>query len=587
MIMPEMDVKTDEEKQKDAEIDSLIGDAFDDKKDGKKKRAASAVSSRPIYTARLPFRRLYAINTDKQFAYAVWAGMRPMSQLEGGKAANGARDPLAPPDGSVLTHLDASMKLADAGLPTERFAQGSSIFGNEFSIRVGCFAAPTSDRGTALATYWGISELGGPEVPLRGRGFRGTHGNGMSPPGTPGAPVKRADAPFNDAPADWIKWWSYGSPGSDKCRLVISADNRIRKPIAEPATAAAKPNPALPIPPVDGRKDDLPRVANVKVEPGQDVSTISFDLAWNNSWRAKWTEPAEKNCTGKPLTLENWDAAWVFVKYRPKDAGVYSHATLSPDAAHHVRPAGAAVDMGLSDDGNKGVGVFVYRDAVGQGGNVFKGMKLRWLSGADQADPAAVELSVHAIAMVYVPEGPFRSKNPVMYYTSEDGCWTPDAYVCKLMTIDTPDASKPGGHVNHATTYGKAKKPYGHVGSDWPNGYGAFYCMKYSISQGEYVRFLDETAGRCDRGNYGVSGETILYSAGEGRHEAEVPERPVKYLSDGNIYAFVAWAGLCACLCRPRAPAVRCWLRVRFICLWTSWPGQPRRFSRLPAGRSI
>jgi hypothetical protein len=583
------DMNSGQDKKKDA-FDNLLADTFKDI-EGKKTGSRAAESQpRPVYTARLPFRRLPGPVPSDVFAYAVWAGLRPMSQLEESKAGNGARDPLAPPDWTPPKDLVAGQPLLDEGLPTERYAKPEHSIG-AMAPRVGIFATPASDRGTARATYWGISELTAPFPPviaLRSRGFRGTHGNGTTSPGQPGASVKRTVGDFKDAPADWTKYWTYigGHFEALRCRLVVSADNRlrseaparqdrIRKPAVELAAPAPKAvaKPAAPLPPMDGRQDDLPRIANVKVESGKEFSTVSFDLTWKNSWRAKWEEPAEKNCTGKPLKIESWDAAWVFLKFRRPDTRVFSHATLSPDVAHQVKPAGAALDMGLSDDGTKGLGVFIYRDAVGQGANDFKGIKLRLLdalsadssAAANPSSPSSTlntehrtlntEVSVHAIPMVYVPEGSFRSKSPFMYAAGAH--WTPDAYACQLMTIDTPDTTKPGGHANFSTNYVRE-------GPDWPNGYGAFYCMKYSISQGEYSRFLTEAAPdpakasynwqygagphnayrRYAPGLYGLCGYTIRYSAGEMRYEADVPERPANFLSDADINSFTAWAGL-------------------------------------------
>jgi hypothetical protein len=562
---PGAEASADEEKKNDG-LDNLLEQTLSETKSetGKSKAKATVAGPRPVYSARLPFRKLPGPTPSDTIAYAVWAGLRPMSQTEGAKAGTGAHNPLAPLDcGAPPKDFDAQPVLLDEGLPTERYLKGRHQFGSSMATRAGSRSTPTSDRGTALATYWGISELQGPVMPLTSRGFRGTHGNGMTSPGKPGAPFNRVVVKFQDAPADWPEWWAYlrGHFVELRCRLVASADNRIRKPAGEESARAAnpkaaRPEPAGPIPPLDGRQNDLPQVANVKVVPGKDFSTVSFDLAWKNSWRAKWTEPAEKNCTGKPLQIESWDAAWVFLKFRRPDTRVFSHATLSPDAAHHVKSAGAALDLGLSDDGAKGVGVFIYRDAVGQGNNEFKGIKLRWQDGADKADPATAELSVHALAMVYVPEGPFRSKSPLIY--TKGAHWVPEAYECKLMTIDTPDTTKPSGHANFSTNYVRE-------GPDWPNGYSAFYCMKYSISQGEYAGFLTEAAPdpraasynggqygylphnasrRYAPGLYGLSGYTIRYSAGEGRYEADVLERPANFLSDPDIQSFTAWAGL-------------------------------------------
>jgi hypothetical protein len=171
-------------------------------------------------------------------------------------------------------------------------------------------------------------------------------------------------------------------------------------------------------------------VTNVKWEAGtKDYSFVTFDLAWSGSWRAKWTEPPSNNVTGKPLEIENWDAAWVFVKFLPEkdskesiERNHWRHATLDTDASHHTMPAGATNSVGLTDDGGKGLGVFIFRNAVGQGTNNFKGVKLRWqhpASSPDKSgnyagtsgakfDPAKAAVRVYAIAMVYVPEGPCK-----------------------------------------------------------------------------------------------------------------------------------------------------------------------------------
>jgi hypothetical protein len=51
-------------------------------------------------------------------------------------------------------------------------------------------------------------------------------------------------------------------------------------------------------------------VTNVKWEAATpEYSTVTFDLSWSYSWRAKWTEPAKTSVTGKDMEVENWDAA--------------------------------------------------------------------------------------------------------------------------------------------------------------------------------------------------------------------------------------------------------------------------------------
>ena len=40
------------------------------------------------------------------------------------------------------------------------------------------------------------------------------------------------------------------------------------------------------------------------------VADVRFDLSWDNSWHSSWPE------YGGALNMTNWDAAWVFVKFR-------------------------------------------------------------------------------------------------------------------------------------------------------------------------------------------------------------------------------------------------------------------------------
>jgi hypothetical protein len=153
-------------------------------------------------------------------------------------------------------------------------------------------------------------------------------------------------------------------------------------------------------------KADPVRIANIRKAAGPaGQSAITFDLAWDHSWRAAWQVPEQAHGGKGTLNLESWDAAWVFAKFRKAGADGWSHATLSAKAADHVAPAAAKLDVGLTDDGTKGAGVFAFRATAGSGPNDWKGVTLRWLNEADGVtDPGAAEVKVFAIQMVFVPE---------------------------------------------------------------------------------------------------------------------------------------------------------------------------------------
>jgi len=50
--------------------------------------------------------------------------------------------------------------------------------------------------------------------------------------------------------------------------------------------------------------------------PSNSYVMIEFDISWDNSWRTS-------------VGPSNWDAAWIFVKYRLKNESIWNHALLN------------------------------------------------------------------------------------------------------------------------------------------------------------------------------------------------------------------------------------------------------------------
>ena len=97
-----------------------------------------------------------------------------------------------------------------------------------------------------------------------------------------------------------------------------------------------------------GKADPI-RITNARLVTGSEAgpSAITFDIAWDWSWRAAWEEPAARTGDNAPLKLESWDAAWVFAKIKKPGKDVWQHATLSADVSRHTVPAGASFDSRL------------------------------------------------------------------------------------------------------------------------------------------------------------------------------------------------------------------------------------------------
>jgi formylglycine-generating enzyme required for sulfatase activity len=250
-------------------------------------------------------------------------------------------------------------------------------------------------------------------------------------------------------------------------------------------------------------KPDPIRIANVSVKPSGEAGAadVTFDLAWDWSWRAAWEVKPEQHGGKDTLNLENWDAAWVFVKFHEPGADGWQHAILSTDKAAHKAPAGATLDLGLSDDSKRGIGAFVYRASNGHGANNWTGVSLRWLHGKNgQDDPKAVEIKVLAIEMVRVPQCAFwlgdgTTKDVVGTFSRGTGV--------KPFRITGEQAIGLGGedaqNLGNRDSVGMFANTPDDFNSDrsrrlpagFPKGYAGFYCMKYELTQQQYVDYLN------------------------------------------------------------------------------------------------
>jgi formylglycine-generating enzyme required for sulfatase activity len=206
---------------------------------------------------------------------------------------------------------------------------------------------------------------------------------------------------------------------------------------------------------------------------------VRFNLSWENSWR-----------TSSPPS--NWDAAWIFIKY--KDAsGVWHHACLGSET-DHVPGIGTSASLvnGLLTPGapydaanNWGVGVFVYRSGDGSGAFSSDGVELRWNYSQNSITYGEITtVKVCAIEMVWIPEGAF--------YVGSGGTETvhfKDGNTNNPFLVSSEDAlnmSSTIGHLWATSAIETATLPLA-----FPKGYSGFYMMKDLVSQGQYVDFLN------------------------------------------------------------------------------------------------
>ncbi len=276
----------------------------------------------------------------------------------------------------------------------------------------------------------------------------------------------------------------------------------------------------------------------------QNFTMIEFDLSWENSWRVS-SGPS------------NWDAAWVFVKFRSHDVSamgtslVWQHASLnwvdgSGSGDGHTVPANSIIESANDNGAGTSYGVFIYRDAdMVQGTVTYTDVQLRWNYGIDGLlDTNLVDVCVEAIEMVYVPSG--------SYYLGSGGTEVVSFYqypsINALYQVTSESAITVGtvaGNLYYNTT-GFAGDQSGPIPGVFPKGYDAFYCMKYEISQGQYADFISKTNSQLPIYIYtgALANRYNITAVGSGIYQSSSPDLACNYLSSRGLYAYLDWAAL-------------------------------------------
>lgn len=148
---------------------------------------------------------------------------------------------------------------------------------------------------------------------------------------------------------------------------------------------------------------------------------------------------------------------------------------------------------------NPALGVFVYRSAEGYGSVSSTSNELLWHYRENGlGNDAVVEVQVYAVEMVYVPAGAFyagdgssstvrgqlrdgASNTPLKILS--DSALTLGGTAAGNLANNNASGMATGDDFDNATTQSLA--------AAYPKGYAASYVMKYEISQGQYVDFLN------------------------------------------------------------------------------------------------
>ncbi len=270
----------------------------------------------------------------------------------------------------------------------------------------------------------------------------------------------------------------------------------------------------------------------------QTTQIVSFTLSWDNSWRVS-------------STPNNWDAVWVFIKFKDCSAGSntpYTHGTLSATTADHSYTnleAMTSVNGTITQSAAQGTtmdytdGIMLRRNTVGQG-TVTSSVSLKVTNLPGTA--TSISTSAFGLEMVYVPQGDF--------YIGDQSGGTNYTFLATAVSTDPPMQITSSFETSTQSFYVNAPagtpSSLASVPAAFPKGQYGFYMMKYEITQGLYAEFLNSLGSVAATarfpGNFGTNRNQL--NAVSGVYSSTRPDRAQNWLSWADVSALLDWACL-------------------------------------------
>lgn len=245
---------------------------------------------------------------------------------------------------------------------------------------------------------------------------------------------------------------------------------------------------------------------------------LVFTVSWDNSW---YTNSAP----------HNWDGVYIFIKYRDcASTNAWQHAIISSNVADHsVQPPLIVDSYKLSD----GRGLIVRRSGVGNGNILDDTVKVKIIT---PGPGSSYDFQVFGIEMVYIPTGPFYLGDGVSTYTITNG----NTGSPLLVTSDGLLTRGTGVGQIYCINCGTLNSVPGDIPAPYPVGYDSFYVMKYEITQGQYVAFLntlssDQAAAR----GFTYSANRIHIAGSWPNFSTNFPHRAMGMLSWYDFLAYL------------------------------------------------
>lgn len=281
--------------------------------------------------------------------------------------------------------------------------------------------------------------------------------------------------------------------------------------------------------------------------PAAKTLVVTFNLNWENSWRNKI----------------NHDAVWLTVRLNNTTSSP-THKKLCQISESGVNPEGSstgdATNLEIYVPADK-TGAFVRRLANGDVANI-AAQNVQLTINYDSCgftDADQVYASVFGLEMVFIPQGSFYAGD---YSTSAASLnrGSADNNPWSVASESAISVANPGGngarYVSGSNVGEYATGSTFTVPAAFPKGYRPFYVMKYEISEGQWVEFLNSLPTAEARSNRDLTDtthknsdtvstrNTISCSGTPLTCASQRQARPVSFLTWMDLAAFLDWAAL-------------------------------------------
>lgn len=293
-------------------------------------------------------------------------------------------------------------------------------------------------------------------------------------------------------------------------------------------------------------------ISNVSLEDrdaAANTAIVEFDISWENSWR----------------DTTNHDAIWIILKVT-KSSVVYHGMMKEAGTDPLGTSTGSNEDIEIYIPSDK-TGAFIRPKATSSGaiGSENVRLKLDYVaSPLSAADTDSLVVKVIGIEMVYIPQAPFRAgdtSSTANFQRSSTGSDTSPWYIASEAAIRTNTGSF--YYQTGSNTYEDVLGTTLTIPAAFPKGYAAFYCMKYEVTEGLWVDFIqsltaaqqtnrDITLSTGKNSDSVVNRNTYCQTSaactgviyGTTSVSTSRPDRAMSYMSWMDMLAFLDWAAL-------------------------------------------